>query len=128
MTQPELPAAVQKTVADQSKGATVRGYSREVENGQQEYEVELTVNGHPRDVTIAPDGTILEVEEEVPWHGLPVAVRDGLQHMAGSGSIRKVESLTKKGKLVAYEAQVHKPGKRFEIQVSPDGKKLPHPE
>lgn len=128
VTPSELPPAVQKTAAEQSKGATVRGYSSELENGQREYEVEMTFNGHSRDVTIAANGKILEVEEQIAWHDLPAAVRDGLEHMAGSGRIMKVESLTKKGKLVAYEAQVHKPGKRWEIQVGPDGKKLSHPE
>ena len=38
--------------------------------------------------------------------------------------IGKVESLTKKGKLVAYEAVVTNGKKHSEIQVGPDGKKL----
>ena len=56
----------------------------------------MTVNGHSRDVTIAVNGKILEVEEQIAWHDLPAAVRDGLEHMAGSGRIMKVESLTSK--------------------------------
>ena len=42
----DMPAAVQKTADEQSKGATVKGYSTEVEDGKTIYEVELTVNGH----------------------------------------------------------------------------------
>src|SRR5437899_9617715 len=51
----DLPAAVRRTADEQSKGATVKGYSQETENGSVEYEVEMTVNGHSRDVSIATD-------------------------------------------------------------------------
>jgi len=90
--------------------------------------VEMTVNGHSRDVTFAADGTILEVEEQVAVQDLPAAVRRGLRQKAGSGRIRKIESLRKRGKIVAYEAEVIKSEERYEIQVGPDGKTLPHPE
>ena len=69
----ELPPVVQKAADDQSKGATVRGYSTEVENGKQEYELESMINGHSRDVTIAPDGTVLEVEQQVEIGELPAS-------------------------------------------------------
>jgi hypothetical protein len=39
-----------------------------------------------------------------------------------------VESITKNGKLVAYEAAVKTGTKNSEVQVGPDGKKLAHPE
>jgi hypothetical protein len=124
----DLPPAVQKTADEQSAGATVRGYSSESEDGQLEYEVALTVHGHNRDVTIAPDGTLLEIEEEVALDSLPAAVRAGLLKAAGAGKIGEVESLTKHGALVAYEAQVRTGTKRSEVQVGPDGKPLAHEE
>jgi hypothetical protein len=124
----DLPAPVLKTVVQESQGATVRGYSSETSNGQLEYEVALRVRGHNKDVSIAPDGSVLEIEEEVAIDSLPAAVRDGLQQLAGSGKITKVESLTKHGAIVAYEAQVRTGAKRSEVQVGPDGKPLAHPE
>jgi hypothetical protein len=124
----DLPAAVEKTVAEQSKGATVKGFSKEVENGKTVYEAELTVNGHGKDIAIDAQGNIIEIEEEVDITTLPAAVKEGLTKAAGKGTISKVESLTKKGKLVAYEAVVKTGTKDSEIQVGPDGKKLAHPE
>lgn len=124
----DLPAAVQKTADEQSKGAKVLGYASEVEEGKLQYEVETTVNGLSRDVTIAPDGSVLEVEQQVAMESLPAAVRDGLQKAAGAGKISKVESLTKHGTLVAYEAQVKTGGKHSEVQVGPDGQPLAHRE
>ena len=124
----ELPVAVRETADKQAQGATVRGYAKDVENGQVEYEVQLAMNGHSKDVTIAPDGRVLEIEEEVRAESLPAVVASRLSAKAGKGKIEKVESLTKRGVIVAYEAQVLTARKRSEIQVGPDGDNLSHPE
>jgi hypothetical protein len=124
----DLPPAVEKTVAAQSEGATIRGFSQEKENGQTFYEVEMMVNGHSKDILIDSTGGVAEVEEEVAMDSLPGPVKDGLQARAGKGKLGKVESLTKHDKLVAYEAVVQTNGKKSEIQVSPDGKPLDHEE
>jgi hypothetical protein len=124
----ELPPAVEKTVAAQSAGVTIRGFSTEKENGQTLYEVEMTVSGHSKDVSMTADGSIVEVEEQVALDSLSPEVKAGLQAKAGDGKILKVESLTKKSKLVAYEAKVETNGKKTEIQVGPDGKPLDHEE
>jgi hypothetical protein len=124
----DLPPAVEKTVVAQSQGATIRGFSQEKENGQLNYEAELTVNGHSKDVLIDANGAVVEVEEQVPIDSLPSAVKDALLAKAGAGKILKVESLTKHDKLVAYEAVVQSGGKKSEIQVGPDGQPLAHEE
>lgn len=124
----QLPPAVEKTVAEQSKGATIRGFTTEVEKGKRLYEAALTVNGHGKDISIDGNGNIVEIEEEVSMDSLTPAVKEGLKRAAGTGTIRKIESLTKNGKLVAYEAVVKRGTKRSEIQVGPNGEKLAHPE
>jgi hypothetical protein len=124
----DLPPAVEKTVAAQSQGATIKGFSEEKENGQTFYEAELAVAGHSKDVLIDPTGAVVEVEEQVAVDSLPAAVKDALQAKAGKGKIVKVESLTKRDKLVAYEAKVNTAGKRSEIQVGADGQTLDHEE
>jgi hypothetical protein len=69
-------------------------------------------------------GTAIAQEKKIKRSDLPPAV----EKTAGKGKILKVESLTKKGKLVAYEAQVDTNGKKSEIQVGPEGKPLDHEE
>ena len=118
----DLPEAVKKTVQEQSKGATIHGLARETENGQTAYEVELKINGRNRDVLIDPNGGLLAIEEEVAINSLPPAVKAELVRKAGKGRILSVESITKNGVLVEYEAQVRTAGKRSEITVSADGK------
>ncbi len=116
-----LPPAVQKTVQEQSKGATIRGLSKEEENGKTFYEAELKVNGHNKDLLIDPTGSIVEVEEQVTLTSLPPAVKTGLEKQAGKGKITFVESVTKDGAVVAYEAKIKTAGKTSEIKVSPEG-------
>jgi hypothetical protein len=124
----DLPAAVEKTVAANTQGATIRGFNEEKEKGQTYYEAELTVNGHSKDILIDPTGAVVEIEEQVDFASLPAAVQSGLQAKAGSGKLGKVESITKHDKLEAYEAKVMTNGKRSEVQVGPDGKPLDHEE
>jgi hypothetical protein len=123
-----LPPAVEKTVAAQAQGATIRGFNQEKEDGKTFYEAELTVNGHSKDILIDPTGAIAEIEEQVDPASLPPAVQSGLQAKAGSGKLGEVVSITKHDKLVAYEAKVTTSGKHSEVQVGPDGKALDHEE
>ena len=48
----DLPAAVQKTVQEQTRNAKLNGLAKEVEDGKTFYEAETTVNGKSRDVLI----------------------------------------------------------------------------
>ena len=124
----QLPESVRKTADEQAKGATVRNYTTEIENGRREYEVEMTINGHTKDVSIGTDGRLLVIEEQVDVKSLPTHVVSALRGRAGRGLITKVESITKLGSLVAYEAQVDSAGKHSEIQVGASGQALNHEE
>lgn len=124
----DLPSAVAKTVNEQTKGAKIRGFSQETENGRTYYEAELIVNGHTKDILVDANGSVVEVEEQISTESLPAAVRRALQDKAGKGKILKVETLTKKDKLVAYEGKVLINGRVSEVQVGPDGEALNHEE
>jgi hypothetical protein len=123
VTRRDLPAAVVRTVDAQAHGARIRGFSKEKENGQTFYEVELRVHGHTKDVLMDTTGAVVEVEEQVDIAKLPAAVREGLIAAAGSGKLRSVESVTRAGQ-TAYEGRVNTNGKWSEIKVGPDGKPL----
>jgi hypothetical protein len=121
----DLPAAVQKTVKEQSQGGTIRGLSMEVEKGKTIYEAELTVNGHKKDISMDASGVVVEVEEEVALDSIPAAAKTAIQKGAGTGKILLVESVTHGSTLVAFEAQVMKGAKKSEIRVKPDGTPAP---
>lgn len=123
-----LPAVVRKTVQEQSRGAIIKGYSVDVEHGRKVYEAEMVLDGHSKDIEIAQDGTLNEIEEEIAWAQLPARVRTALSVKAAASRIVKVEALTKGGKLVAYEAATMTGSRKGEIQVGPQGEALMHEE
>ena len=91
-----------KTADAQSTGATVLGYAKDVEHGRVEYEVQLMVGDHTKDVTIDPQGGILEIEEQVAPEALPANVFHGLSAQARKGGwLVKVESVTRQGNRVS---------------------------
>jgi len=52
----------------------------------------MMVDGHSKDIQIAGDGTLKEIEEEVAFATLPANVQAGLRAQAGGAKITKVES------------------------------------
>ena len=128
ITRADLPAPVAQAIVTQSQGATLRGLAEEREDGQIFYEAELLAGNLTRDVLFDSAGTVVEVEQQFPLDSIPPAVRSALETRAGQGTILRVESLTRRGILVAYEAQVKTNGKRSEIQVGPAGEALAHEE
>ena len=117
-----LPPAVQATVKEQSKGATIRGFAKEKENGKTVYELELKVDGHNKDMIIDASGKVFLIEEQVELNNLPAAVQAAIVKQVGKGRIVIIESLTENGTLTGYEAAIKTGSKSREIKISPDGK------
>lgn len=113
----DLPPAVQKAAHEQTKGAELKGLSKEVENGKTFYEVETVVNDHGRDLLLDKTGTLVEVEEEVALDSIPAPVKSAIAKKAAGGKITKVEMITK-GPSVSYEAAITKTGKKLEVAVN----------
>ena len=116
----DLPAAVQQAVNEQSKDGKIRGLTKEVADGKTIYELELSVNGHGKDVSFDTAGKIVSVEEEVPLASLPEAARSAIQKAVGSGKLQKLESVTENGASF-YEASIRKAGKDSEVKVDAKG-------
>jgi uncharacterized membrane protein YkoI len=117
----DLPAAVQKTVQEQTRTAKLVGLAKEVEGGKVFYEAETTVDGKHRDILIDPSGTVVEVEEATTLAAIPEAARKAFQQHAGpAGKVLSVETVTK-GSTTNYEAVIQKGGKKSEVAVHADG-------
>ncbi len=114
----DLPAPVQKAMAAEVQGATVKWFAKEIEDGKTFYEVETMKNGHSRDLLFDSEGTLVEVEVDVSIDTLPAAVKSAL---STQGKLLRVESVTK-GTTMVYEGHVEKGGKQSEVKVTPDGK------
>ncbi len=117
----DLPPAVQKGVERESKGATLKGVSKEVENGKTLYEVETVVNGKTRDLMLDESGAVVLSEEEVPLASIPPAAKAAIEKEAKGWKIKKVEVLKKDG-TTTYEGHLGKMMKSREVVVDADGK------
>jgi uncharacterized membrane protein YkoI len=114
----DLPPAVRATVEAETKGATLKGVSKEKENGKTVYEVESLVNGRTRDLLIDADGKVFEVEEQLDPDKAPAPVKAALD---AKGQIVTLESVTTNGK-VHYEGQVRtKAGKKLSLDLDASG-------
>ncbi len=117
----DLPAPVQKAAKEQqSRGATLRGYSKENERGKTFYEIETLVNGKSKDTLVDESGTVVETEQEIDMANIPQAARQALKKEAAGAKILRIESVTE-GRTVRYEAVILSGSKRKEIAVTPDG-------
>ena len=118
----DLPAAVERTVAKETEGATLKGLSAEPCEGKDKgktcYEVETMKGGMSRDVIVDPSGKVLEVEEGIALTDLPAAVQAAAAKLGGK--ILSAEKVTKDA-AVNYELVVEKAGKKSEHAFLPDG-------
>jgi hypothetical protein len=119
-----LPRSGQQTIQAKSKGATISGISKEVEDSKTFYEAEMKVNGHSKDILVDANEALVEVEEEVSLNTMPAPLQAEIRKSLGNAKLLKLESITKSEKLTGYEAAVEVAGKRSEISMGPDGKRL----
>jgi hypothetical protein len=118
----DLPPAVQKAVAEQTKNAELKGLSKETERGVTSYEIETVANGRHRDVSVDTKGNVTTIEEETPIDSIPAAAKAAIEKKAAGGKIGMVETVSKDGAVAFFEAQyTTKTGKKTEVAVKADG-------
>ena len=116
-----VPAPVIAAFKATYPNATIRGYSREKENGKTYYEIESREGHVSRDVLYNPDGTVAEIEETVDIKDLPAEVRQTIHTHYPKGVITKAEK-TMAGDKVSYEVTIKHGIKRVTIELDSDGK------
>jgi uncharacterized membrane protein YkoI len=118
----ELPAPVQETVRNETKGITLVGVSKEAEKGKTLYEVEMKSGNKIRTLMLDAAGKITAVEEEIDINAVPAAAREVIEKKAAGGQIKRVEMVMSPGKLEPfYEATIEMKGKSSELAVNANG-------
>ena len=130
---PILSSAAVESIKAAFPNATIGEVEAEKEDGLDLLEVELTLDGKEIEVTVSPDGVIVEVETEVAMKDLPKAVADAIAKAAAGAKVEEIEreetrAVVRDGKLVkldqpkiTYEAEFLKDGKEVEVEVAADG-------
>jgi len=118
----DLPAAVQETVQANLKGGEIRNIAKEKEDGVEQFEVESVLNGKARDFNVDSRGSLRVVEEETTIDAVPAAARATILRKVGNGKLGMVETFTKTGQAMMYEATyTNKMGRKHEVLVKAHG-------
>ncbi len=116
----DVPKAVLDAFAKSYPKATVKGYSKETEDGKVVYEVASSEGKVSRDITFNADGTTVTTEETLAFKDLPEAVRASFTKEYPKVKAAKWEKVTE-GSVTKYEAQVTIGKKSSEVVYNPDG-------
>ncbi len=124
-----LPDVVKAAINKLYPKATIEEAEVE-EEGVKVYEIELKQDGQEFEVTVAPDGTIIETEAEITLADVPEAVKAAVAGAAGGAEVKDIckEITYAVVKLVAldkpqttYEAEVVIDGQEVELKLAADG-------
>jgi uncharacterized membrane protein YkoI len=125
----KVPKPVQDAVMARFPKAEVTSVEKETENGKVIYDIELKHNGRKYEMDILEDGTILEIEKEIPLKDVPDAVTKAIAAKYPKSTIKEVMEVNKvKGKDETpdhYEVTIETADKKtIELAVSLDGKTI----
>jgi uncharacterized membrane protein YkoI len=117
----ETPAAVQKTIQEHLRGASLDGVEKAFEeDGSFRYDVDSTTKGgDDRSFAVAADGKLLNAQ--VTLEEVPAAVRKGILDHAGAGKLGDIYWELEDGQ-VSYDVEMTKDGKDRDFSVGADGK------
>jgi hypothetical protein len=125
----KVPKAVTDAIKGRFPDAEITSVEKETEDGAVVYDVELKHKGVKHEMDIKEDGTILEIENEIPAKNLPEAVAKALEAKYPKSTIKEAMEVNKvKGKdekLDHYEVTLETAEKKsIEVTVSLDGKEI----
>ncbi len=121
MKKSDLPEAVLKAFEASNPDALATEYGKKDVNGQIRYEIETKVGDLEKDFVYLPDGTLLQVDEDVPVELLPDAIVESVKKAYPEGEIDEADKITR-GDTIDYELIVEVGETDYELLVSADGK------
>lgn len=125
----KVPKAVRDAVKARFPAGEVTSVEKETDDGKVVYDIELTEKGRKYEMDIREDGTVLEIEKEVPLKDVPKAVTDALAARYPKAKVTEVMEVNKvdgkKETPIHYEATIDTADKKgLEVIVSLDGKSV----
>lgn len=126
VTPDKLPPAVKKAVQKRFPKLEIKAASKEKEGEKVVFEVSLRKDGKNIDVTVTEKGDITLIEQEITFQDLPKTVAKTFEEKYPGGKYEIIETVTKVAgtteTLQYYEAKVVAAGKKWEVEILPDGK------
>jgi uncharacterized membrane protein YkoI len=120
----QLPKAVVDAVKAKFPGAELQGAEKEDADGKTIYEVSLKHKGSKYDISLTPEGKIVEIEKTIAARDLPAAVTKGLDQKYPKATIELAEEITVDDKLKYEVLIVTADKKKLEVVLDSTGKIL----
>ncbi len=120
----QVPKTVMDAVNAKFPTGKITGAEKDVEKDKTTYEIGVTLGDRKMDVSLKPDGTIIEIEETIAIKDLPKTVAAAVTTKYPKGKIKSAELVTK-GDVSSYEVIVTLEGKKSrEMSLDAKGKIL----
>ena len=121
----KIPPAAAEALKKLAGTAHIEAVDIEKDGKETIYEIELKEAGKPdREVSVTADGKLHAEEYTVPIAQVPVAVKVAIEAGAKGATIKRVQHITREGK-VTYEALYVTKGKETEVEYLEDGSLKP---
>jgi hypothetical protein len=116
----DVPAAILETFQKSYPKAAIKGCSKEMEQGNMTYEIESVEGKVHRDVTFSADGSLISIEESLPYAQLPEPVRNAITKEYPKAKVSLCERVIK-GDATQFEVLVVSGKQKYELVLSADG-------
>lgn len=116
----DVPEAVLAVFRKSYPNASIKGYAKEKDDGNVVYEIESKEGKILRDVLYDPDGTVIVVEESLPYSKMPQPIRDVVSKNYPNGKVTRSEKLTR-GSSTQYEVAMRMGNQEVEVIFEPIG-------
>jgi len=125
----KLPPKVSDAVKARFPGAMITQVTKETENGEVVYDIEITKDGKKHEMDCKEDGTLVDIQNEIAVKDLPPAAVTGIKSKYPDCTIKEVgEILVVKDKKETrdhFEVLIDTADKKeVELTVSLDGTKI----
>jgi len=125
----KLPPKVSEAVKARFPGATITQVTKETENGEVVYDIEMTKDGKKHEMDCKEDGTLVDIQNEIAVKDLPPAAVTSIKSKYPNCTIKEVgEILVVKDKKETrdhFEVLIDTADKKeVELTVSLDGTKI----
>jgi len=125
----KLPPKVADAVKTRFPGAKFVKITKEMENNEVIYDIEMTVGAKKHEMDCKEDGTLVDIQNEIEVSKLPAAVTRAIKAKHPSCTIKEAGEILvvkdKKETLDHFEVLIDTPDKKdIELSVSLDGSKI----
>jgi hypothetical protein len=122
----DLPAAVRKTLLEQTPHSTILHLKKTSRGGHELYEAQVKSAASSKTLLVDERGVILEIDEPISLSQMPPEARKAIESSVANGKIKKLEAVKlPSGVIAAYRVQFERNGKQSELRLAPDGRPVP---